>query len=105
MEKYAWTAKIKDGKKDEYIRRHNEIWPELVALLKEAGICNYTIWADGNKLFGYYECEKGIEFATKTQAQSPLVDKWNAYMKDVMEMELDPITGAQPQLVRVFTLE
>lgn len=30
MEKYAWSAKIKDGKKDEYIRRHNEIYPMLV---------------------------------------------------------------------------
>ena len=105
MEKYAWTAKIKEGMKDEYIRRHNEIWPELVALLKAAGICNYTIWADGNTLFGYYECEKGVDFAAKTQAQSPIVDKWNEYMKDVMVMELDPITGAQPQLSCVFTLD
>ena len=39
MEKYAWMAKIKPGMKDEYVRRHDEIWPELVALLKEAGIC------------------------------------------------------------------
>ena len=105
MEKYAWTAKIKDGKKEEYIRRHNEIWEELVALLKQAGICNYTIWADGNTLFGYYECEKGVDFAAKTQAQSPLVDKWNEYMKDVMDMTLDPVTGAQPKLVKVFSLD
>lgn len=105
MEKYAWIAKIKDGMKDEYVRRHDEIWPELVALLKEAGICNYTIWTDGMTLFGYYECEKGIDFAAKTQANSPIVDKWNEYMKDVMEMPLDPVTGAQPQLVNVFTLD
>lgn len=105
MEKYAWKAKIKEGMKDEYVRRHDEIWPELVQLLKDAGICNYTIWTDGTTLFGYYECEKGIEFASKTQANSPIVDKWNEYMKDVMEMELDPVTGAQPQLVKVFTLD
>ena len=105
MEKYAWSAKIKEGKKEEYIRRHDEIWPELVQLLKEAGICNYTIWAEGNTLFGYYECEKGIEFAAKTQSTSPIVDRWNEYMKDVMEMTLDPETGAQPKLVKVFTLD
>ncbi len=105
MEKYAWSAKIKAGKKDEYIRRHNEIWPELVSLLKEAGICNYTIWADGNTLFGYYECEKGVDHAAKTQADSPIVDKWNEYMKDVMDMTLDPETGAQPKLVKVFSLD
>ena len=105
MEKYAWMAKIKDGMKDEYVRRHDEIWPELVALLKEAGICSYTIWTDGTTLFGYYECEKGIDFAAKTQANSPIVDKWNEYMKDVMEMILDPVTGAQPKLTNVFTLD
>ena len=105
MEKYAWMAKIKEGMKDEYVRRHDEIWPELVELLKKAGICNYTIWTDGTNLFGYYECEKGVDFAAKTQADSPIVDKWNEYMKDVMEMTLDPVTGAQPKLVNVFTLD
>ena len=105
MEKYAWSAKIKEGKKEEYIRRHNEIWPELVKVLKDAGIGNYTIWAEGNTLFGYYECEKGVEFAAKTQANSPVVEKWNEYMKDVMDMTLDPETGAQPKLVKVFTLD
>ena len=71
MEKYAWSAKIKEGKKEEYVRRHDEIWPELVKVLKDAGICNYTIWTDGSTLFGYYECEKGIDFAAKAQANSP----------------------------------
>ena len=105
MEKYAWTAKIKEGKKAEYIKRHDEIWPELVKVLKDAGIYNYTIWADGNTLFGYYECEKGIDFAAKTQANSPIVDKWNEYMKDILIMEMDPETGAQPMLKKVFTLD
>ena len=66
MERYAWKAKIKPGKKQEYINRHNNIWPEMVELLKSAGICNYSIWIEGDIVFGYYECEKGIEYATKT---------------------------------------
>ena len=102
MERYAWKAKIIDGKKDEYIRRHEKIWDELSAVLTEAGIQNYTIWQTGNELFGYYECTKGVAFAAKTQADSVVVDKWNEYMKDVMVMELDPETGAQPKLTQVF---
>ena len=105
MERYAWKAIVKEGKIDEYVKRHNEICPELVALLKEAGIKNYTIWNVGNELFGYYECEKGADFAAKTQAESPIVDKWNEYMKDVMIMEMDPETGAQPQLRKVFEVD
>ena len=57
MEKYAWKATLKDGMKEEYIRRHNEIWPALVELLKSAGIENYSIWLCGHELFGYYECK------------------------------------------------
>ena len=102
MERYAWKAIVKDGMLEEYIRRHNEIWPELVELLKSAGICNYTIWNVGSELFGYYECEKGADYAAKVQAESPIVNKWNEYMKDVMVMDTDPVTGAQPLLEQVF---
>jgi L-rhamnose mutarotase len=105
MEKYAWKATLKEGKREEYIRRHNEIWQEMVDLLKSAGIRNYSIWLSGNDIFGYYECEKGIDFATKTQSESPIVDKWNEYMDDVMEMPLDPETGAQPHLIQAFNLD
>ncbi|MBP3311717.1 MAG: L-rhamnose mutarotase [Candidatus Ventricola sp.] len=105
MERMAWKGRIKPGCKAEYIRRHDAIWPEMKALLKEAGICNYTIFANGEELFGYYECEKGIAFAEKTQADSPIVDRWNEYMKDILELEMDPVTGAQPKLEPVFRLD
>ena len=105
MEKYAWKATVKDGCLEEYKKRHNEIWPELVEVLRNAGVFNYTIWNVGNELFGYYECKKGAEFAAQYQANSPVVDKWNEYMKDVLVMEMDPVTGAQPLLTKVFELD
>ena len=105
MEKYAWKAEILNGKKDEYVKRHNEIWQEMKDVLKKAGIRNYSIWICGNELFGYYECEYGIEYAGKVQAESEVVNKWNEYMKDVMIMEKDPVTGAQPQLRKVFSFK
>ena len=105
MEKYAWSAKIVPGMKAEYKKRHDEIWPELVEVLKEAGICNYTIWNVGDTLFGYYECERGVDSAARVQNESPVVAKWDVYMKDVLIMEKDPVTGAQPQLECVFTLD
>ena len=105
MEKYAWRATVRDGCIEEYCRRHDAIWPELKDLLKSAGICNYTIWNVGNELFGYYEWERGVEYAAQTQAKSEIVDRWNEYMKDVMVMEMDPVTGAQPLLKKVFELQ
>ena len=105
MERMAWRGRIKPGCKAEYIRRHSQIWPEMKEVLKAAGICNYTIFADGDELFGYYECEKGVAFAEKTQAESPVVDRWNEYMQDILELVMDPETGAQPKLEPVFRLE
>ena len=105
MERYAWKATIVEGSLEEYQKRHDQIWPEMIAVLKEAGICNYSIWNVGNEMFGYYECEKGIEYAARVQAESSVVTKWNEYMKDILIMEMDPITGAQPKLSEVFRLD
>ena len=38
MEKYAWSGRIVEGKKAEYVKRHDEIWPEMKELLTKAGI-------------------------------------------------------------------
>ena len=104
MQRFAWKARVLPGMLDEYIRRHDRIWPEMTAVLNEAGIRNYTIWSVGDELFGYYECGD-IEFASRVQALSPVVDRWNAYMKDVMVMEFDPVTGTAVKLTQVFLHE
>mgnify|MGYP002771424977 CR=1 FL=1 len=80
MEHMAWKGRIKPGCKAEYQKRHAEIWPEMVKVLKDAGICNYSIFYCNDELFGYYECEKGVAYAEKVQAESPVVDRWNEYM-------------------------
>ena len=105
MEKYAWKGLVKEGCMEEYIRRHDNLPEDMKALLKEAGICNYTIWNVGNELFGYYECAKGAAFAAKTQNESEVVKRWDAYMSDILIMEKDPVTGAQPRLKQVFSLD
>ncbi|HTV67700.1 MAG TPA: L-rhamnose mutarotase, partial [Rhizobiaceae bacterium] len=53
-EKYAFKMKLNPGMKAEYKKRHDEIFPELVALLKDAGVSDYSIHIDEetNTLFG-----------------------------------------------------
>ena len=101
MERYAWKATVLPGKLEEYKTRHANIWPEMKEVLAQAGIRNYTIWNVGDDLFGYYECDSVSE-AARVQAESPVVDRWNEYMKDVMKMDMDPVTGAQPLMEQVF---
>ena len=102
MEKCLWKGYIKEGCVDEYVKRHMNIWPELKDVLYKAGICNYSIWLNGNEVYGYYECRMGLEYAQKYQAQSEVVDRWNEYMKDILYMEFNPDTGAQQTLKEVF---
>lgn len=105
MERYAWCGKIKDGKTEEYKRRHDEIWPEMKKLLKDCGIENYSIWNVDDRLFGYYECRLGADYAARMQGGSEIVKKWDEYMDDILEIERDPVTGAQKKLVEVFRLD
>jgi len=104
MERYAWCGRVK-GDIAEYKRRHDEIWQEMKDVLHEAGIRNYSIWNVGDRLFGYYECEHGIEYAARVQGQSPVVKRWNEYMDDILELEMDEETGAQKKLVEVFRFD
>ena len=104
MEKYAWKGMIKEGALDEYIKRHDEIWPEMKEVLAAAGITNYSIWNVGDELFGYYECKNGVEYAAKVQNESPVIERWNEYMADILELEMEP-NGAQKKLVEVFRFE
>ena len=105
MERYAWKATVKEGMLEEYVRRHNEIWPELTEVLRQAGIRNYTIWNCGSELFGYYECEKGAQFALDYQAKSPVVAKWNVYMDDILTFEIDPATGKTAEMRLMFDMK
>lgn len=101
MERFMWIAKIKPGQLAEYKKRHDNIWPEMTELLNQAGIHNYSIWNVGNQVIGYYECES-IDYAAKVQRESKVVDRWNVYMEDVMEMEIDPETGTSVLLEQIF---
>lgn len=105
MEYYLWTARIKPGMLDEYRRRHAEIWPEMRDVLHSAGIRNYTIFSDGERVIGYYECAQGAEYAARVQANSEVVARWNRYMEDVMTMQMDAGTGAQPRIPAVWHLD
>ena len=73
---------------EEYKKRHDNIWPEMKEVLANAGIVNYSIWMQGEELFGYYECEKGVEYAAKVQAESDVVQqREESLAKQLAEMK------------------
>ena len=46
-----------------------------------------------------------MAYAEKVQGEGPVVERWNEYMKDILELEMGPETGAQPKLEQVFRLD
>jgi L-rhamnose mutarotase len=89
MIRKAWVMKVFADCHGEYKRRHDEIWPELVNMLKEFGAHNYSIHLDPNtnSLFAYLEIEEEEKWSQSAETQ--ICQKWWAYMKDVMETNPD----------------
>ena len=104
MEKLLWKGRIRPGMREEYIRRHDEIWPEMEEALRAAGIRNYSIWNCGDELIGYYECPS-VEFALRFQDESEAVQRWSASMQHVMEMVRDLATGEKLTWQKVYELD
>ena len=89
MARVGFTMKLHNGQLAEYKKRHDEIWPELVSLLKESGISNYSIFLDEktNILFGVLDSSN--DEARENLPSSPIMKRWWAYMKDIMDTNPD----------------
>lgn len=103
MDRRVWKARLKPGMRDEYKRRHDEIWPEMADELRKAGVRNYTIWNNGDELIGYYECED-LASCEAYKAKSDVVRRWSQSMVGIMEMEKDDATGETKEFERIFEL-
>ena len=89
MHRVAFKMKLFKGTEAEYKRRHDEIWPELKSLLKTTGIEDYSIFLDeeSNVLFGVMKVEDKMRL--DKLPGHPVMKKWWAYMKDIMETNDD----------------
>ena len=104
MQRHAFKMFLNPGARDEYRRRHDEIWPELKALLKEAGVRNYSIHLDPetNVLFAYLE--RRDNHRMDDLPLHPVMRRWWAQMKDIMAANPDGSPVSAP-LDEVFHLE
>ncbi|WP_420961481.1 L-rhamnose mutarotase [Brucella sp. IR073] len=102
-EKYAFKMRLNPGMEAEYKRRHDEIWPELVNLLHEAGISDYSIHLDPetNTLFGVLT--RPADHHMADLPNHPVMKKWWAHMADIMVTNPDN-SPAQSDLVTLFHL-
>jgi len=104
MKRLAFKMKLHSGQEEEYHRRHAALWPDLQQLLKETGIEDYSIFLDEetNILFGVLKINNPD--AMDDLPNHPVMKKWWAYMKDMMDCNPDN-SPVSVSLKEVFYLE
>ena len=103
MQRFAFKMKLKPGVELEYQRRHQAIWPELVQLLKAAGVWDYSIFLD-EETHTLFAVQKQAGQSSQDLGANPVVQKWWAYMADLMDTNPDNSPVTVP-LKEVFWLE
>ena len=96
-DKVAFTMKLKANVIDEYKRRHDVIWPELVALLHEHGISDYSIFLDEQSLTLFAVQRVTSKVSSNQQlSENEIMKRWWTYMADLMETNNDQSPVSQP---------
>lgn len=89
MKRTGFAMQLKPGNAAEYKKRHDEIWPELVAQLHAAGVRDYVIYLDP-RTDTLFASQKVTEHnSADGLAETAIVKKWWAYMADLMEVNSD----------------
>lgn len=103
MQKYAFRMQLNPGAADEYRRRHDAIWPELVDLLRAAEVSDYSIYLDPetNALFGMLT--RPEDHGMEDLPSHPVMRRWWAHMAGLMQTHPDNEPVAVP-LVPMFHL-
>lgn len=104
MKHLAFKMRLNVGQKEEYRKRHNELWPDLKKMLKDAGISEYSIFLDEetSTLFAFQKVSGGG--SSQDLGQTEIVQKWWAFMADIMETNPDNSPVTIP-LEQVFYME
>jgi len=103
-QRIAFKMKVTPGAIEEYKKRHDELWPELHKLLKDAGISEYSIFFDEetHTLFAFQK--QAGEQGSQDLGTTEIVQKWWKFMADIMETNHDnsPVSST---LEEVFYME
>jgi L-rhamnose mutarotase len=96
VQKYAFKMQLHPGQAEEYRRRHAAIWPELVTLLTDAGISDYSIHLDRETDILFAVLWRRADHRMHTLADDPLMRRWWDHMRDIMQTKPDGEPLATP---------
>lgn len=98
-----FRMQLKPGMADEYRRRHDDLWPELAALLHDAGIRDYHIFLDPQTNALFATLKLTADNTRESLPAHPVMRRWWDHMADIMDVEPDNKPCEWP-LAHMFTL-
>jgi L-rhamnose mutarotase len=100
----AFVMTVNAGQENEYEKRHQAVWPELEAVLREHGVKTYTIFLlpGTRQLFAYVEFDSAEQW--NAVSKNEICKKWWAHMKDIMPSNPDN-SPVSLELKEVFHLD
>lgn len=104
MEKIAFRMKLRPGGEAEYRRRHDAIWPEMLAMLHDAGISDYSIFLDRETDTLFAVLWRQDDHGMDDLALNPIEQRWNDHMADLLETNPDN-SARVADLVRLFHMD
>jgi L-rhamnose mutarotase len=86
MQRVCFLLRIKSERREEYLERHQHVWPEMLAALHETGWRNYSLFiADDNLIVGYLESDD-FEASVRAMAATDVNARWQAEIAPFFEL-------------------
>lgn len=89
MQRICFLMEIIPGREEEYQRRHDQIWPDMVAALREAGVRNYSLFRRGTTVVAYAECHPDAATAFGNVGATEVNRRWAQWFEDVLAEHTD----------------
>ncbi len=80
MERICFQLRVRPDRTEEYVRRHEEVWPEMREALATAGWHNYSLFVTpSGTVIGYLECED-FDDARRAMQRTEVNARWQLEM-------------------------
>jgi L-rhamnose mutarotase len=86
MKRVGFILKVKPDRLEEYKRHHEQVWPDMLQALRDAGWHNYSLFVrDDGLLFGYFETPDSLAAAQARMAATEVNTRWQQFMAPFFE--------------------
>lgn len=86
VRRYGQLIRLRPEAREEYVRYHADVWPEVLRTIHDCNIHNYSIFLKDDLLFAYFEyVGEDFDEDMAKMAADPKTQEWWAIMKPLQE--------------------